>query len=49
MMPYSYYKYLGIFYMHYQIDMITHDTVFDKSIGGTGKVDTGMYVSETNG
>ena len=35
-MPYSYDLYLGIFYMHYHIDMITHVTVFGEPVGSTG-------------
>ena len=27
---------LGIFYMHYHIDMITHGMVFGEPVGGTG-------------
>ena len=38
-MPYSYDRWLGIFYVHY-IDItftcITHDTTFGYPVGGTG-------------
>ena len=27
---------LGVFYMHYHIDMIMHGTFFDEPVGGTG-------------
>ena len=32
-MPYSYDRWLEIFYMHYQIDMTIHDTACDKQVG----------------
>ena len=35
-MSYSYNRQLGIFNMHYHIDMITHDTVFGEPVGVTG-------------
>ena len=34
-MPYSYNRYLGIFYMHYHIAMLTHTTAFGEPVGGT--------------
>ena len=38
MTPYSYNRQLEIFYILYNIDMITHGIVFDESVesGGTG-------------
>ena len=33
---YSYKKYVGIFYMHYCLDMITHGTAFDAQVSSTG-------------
>ena len=35
-MLYSDDKYLGIFYMHYHIHMITHGTAFVELVSGTG-------------
>ena len=37
-MPYSHDRKLsiGIFYMHYHIDMITNDTAVGEPVGGTG-------------
>ena len=35
-MTYSIDTYQGIFYMHYHIDMIKHNTAFDKPVSGTG-------------
>ena len=32
----SYDTQLGIFYMHYSIDMIKHGTAFGECVGGTG-------------
>ena len=36
-MPYAYDRKLRIFYMHYHIDMITHDTAFGELDSGTGE------------
>ena len=35
-MPYSYDRSLGIIYMHYHIDVTTHDVAFGEPVGGTG-------------
>ena len=35
-MTYSYGRRLGIFYIHYNIDTITHDMAFDEPVGSTG-------------
>ena len=35
-MPYSHDIQVGILYMYYHIDMITHGTAFDKPVGSTG-------------
>ena len=36
-MPYSYNRQLGIFYMHYHVDMITHDTAFGEPVDDAGR------------
>ena len=36
MMPYSYDRYVGIFYKHNKIDMITHNMAFGDPVCGTG-------------
>ena len=36
-MPYSYDIYLGIFYMHYHTDVITHGTAIGEPVIGTGE------------
>ena len=35
-MSYSHDRLLGIFYMHYHIDMITYGILFVKPVGSTG-------------
>ena len=35
-MPYSYDIQLGIFYMHYHTEKITHNTAFGEQVGGIG-------------
>ena len=51
-MPGSYEIYLGIFYMHYHIDIITDSTSFGESVVGTGgEIDNMLiefHLSETN-
>ena len=36
-LTYSYDNYLGIFYVHYHPDMITHNTALDKPVDGIGQ------------
>ena len=44
-MPLCYKLYLRIINMHYPVDMITHDTAFDKLVDGTGKHITSMAIA----